>query len=58
MDATDRVKRKQKPGDFGDTGEPKDEYKLAGRVMARITTATGHFDFENYLDVEVGDIPF
>ena len=52
------VSGRKRVHDFGDTGEPKDEYKLAGRVMARITTATGHFDFENYLDVEVGDIPF
>ena len=52
------VSGRKRVHDFGDTGEPKDEYKLAGRVMARIATATGHFDFENYLDVEVMDIPF
>lgn len=44
--------------DFGDPGEPKSEYKLAGRVMARIATATGYFDFEGRLDVDVLDLPF
>lgn len=44
--------------DIADNGKPKDEYKLAGRVMARIATASGYFDFEDYLDVEVMDIPF
>ena len=43
---------------FSDVGAPKDQYKLAGRIMARIVTATGHFDFESSLDVDVDDIPF
>lgn len=44
--------------DFSDKGAPKDAYKLAGRVMARISTATGDFDFESSLDVQVDDLPF
>ena len=44
--------------DFSDDGAPKDAYKLAGRVMARISTATGHFDFESVLNVDVDDVPF
>ena len=44
--------------DFADPGEPQDKYKLAGRIMARVVTATGHFDFESSLDVDVDDIPF
>lgn len=44
--------------DFADPGEPQDKYKLAGRIMARVVTAIGHFDFESSLDVDVDDIPF
>ncbi|WP_019700492.1 nucleoside 2-deoxyribosyltransferase [Paracidovorax oryzae] len=52
------VSGRKRVHDYADPGKPKDEYKLAGRVMARIATANGHFDFDNFLDVDVMDIPF
>lgn len=49
---------KKRVHDYGMSGEPKEEYKLSGRMSARIVTANGHYDFESSVDVEVTDIPF
>ncbi len=49
---------KKRVHDYGMPGEPKEEYKLAGRIMARVVTANGHYDFESSLNVDVIDIPF
>ncbi|MFY1846257.1 hypothetical protein [Achromobacter dolens] len=42
------------------TGETplKDSYKMSGRIMVRIVTATRSYDFESTLEVDFNDIPF